>query len=213
MEILLYANPIVNAYQESDLLGKLIFLTLFFLSITTWVIFIQKYRLHRAAATHKKYSRLDFNVKPGNHPFGRLYAILQSTSSALLQKKQVLLPKDIEYLRAHLKSTVSKEVVRMEKRVSLLSTIMSLAPFLGLLGTVWGILLTFSELQTGAVANANASVMGGLAMALGTTVLGLIVAIPALIAYNYLRTSIRHFSQEMEDYAQLLVASVEHERT
>jgi biopolymer transport protein TolQ len=51
--------------------------------------------------------------------------------------------------------------------------------------------------------------MGGLAMALGTTVLGLLVAIPALIAYNYLKAKIAHLSADMEDFSQLLLTSVE----
>ncbi len=86
---------------------------------------------------------------------------------------------------------------------------MTLAPFLGLLGTVWGILITFSELQNHALSNANSTVMGGLAMALGTTVVGLIVAIPALLFYNYLKTSSNRFNSELEDCAQKLISSVE----
>lgn len=214
MKILLYANPIVNAYGGSDFFGKIIFLSLFFLSIATWVIFIQKIIIQKRTrrlghAFQHKYTYLDQTLKAGNHPFGELYTTLQKTAGPLLQKQQGLSESDVNFIRAHLQQRVSFEVGRMEKRLPFLSTVTSLAPFLGLLGTVWGILLTFSELQAGGTVNASSTMMGGLAMALGTTVLGLLVAIPSLIAFNMLRADLRLLSQEMEDFSNLLVASVE----
>ncbi|MFN0065722.1 MAG: MotA/TolQ/ExbB proton channel family protein [Chlamydiales bacterium] len=206
-------NPIISAYQGSDLFGKLIFVSLFFLSIITWVLFLQKFFMERAARLQgvefQKKCLQNLSTQPENHPFGALFADLHSVMAERLQEHSFFLPVDMDYIRAHLERSTSFQVRRMEKRVFVLSTIVSLAPFLGLLGTVWGILLTFAELQAGGVGNANATVMGGLAMALGTTVLGLLVAIPALIAYNYLRSAIRHFAQEMEDFSKLLLASVE----
>ncbi len=98
---------------------------------------------------------------------------------------------------------------KIEKNLFILSTIVSLAPFLGLLGTVWGILLTFAELQAGGSINASSTIMGGLAMALGTTVVGLIVAIPALIGYNYLKSSSAGLYAEMENFSLQLVSSIE----
>jgi len=214
MEILLYANPIVNAYSGSDLFGKLIFIAIFLLSIATWIIFIKKIIINRKTRRlgyefQQKYSYLDLTLKPGDHPFGALYSTLQKTAGLLLQKQQGLTSSDIAFIRAYLQQSVSVQLDQMERKLPLLSTVSSLAPFLGLLGTVWGILLTFSELQAGATANANATVMGGLAMALGTTVVGLLVAIPALIAYNMLRADLRRISQEMEDFSNILVASLE----
>lgn len=214
MVIFLYANPIVNAYSGSDIFGKAIFLALFFLSIATWVIFIKKIILQRRArrlglAFMQKYTYLDPTVKAAGHPFGELYGTLQKSAGALLQKQEALAESDVGFIRAHLQQRVSFEVSQMEKRLPFLSTVISLAPFLGLLGTVWGILLTFAELQSGATVSASSTMMGGLAMALGTTVLGLLVAIPSLIAYNMLRADLRLLAQEMEDYANLLLASVE----
>ncbi|MCH9611524.1 MAG: Tol-Pal system protein TolQ [Chlamydiales bacterium] len=214
MEILLYANPIVNAYSGADFFGKLIFIALFFLSIATWVIFIQKIVIQKRTRQlgqkfMAKYTYLDGTLQPGAHPFGALYSTLQQTAGALLEKQQGLSASDVTFIRAHLQQRVSFEVNRLERRLPFLSTVISLAPFLGLLGTVWGILLTFSELQTGAMVSASSTMMGGLAMALGTTVLGLLVAIPSLIAFNMLRAELRLISQEMDDYADLLLASVQ----
>jgi biopolymer transport protein TolQ len=228
MNQLLLSNPILNAYQGSDLFGKAIFLSLFFLSIVTWIIFLKKFFLQREIKLRgaqlmqlfqkKRLSPLAMEVGEALHPFATLYRtlkehtleLLQKNHSVMGEKKMVTLStSDIDLIEAHLMTTVSSEIKGMEKNLFILATVVSLAPFLGLLGTVWGILLTFAELQTGATANTNATVMGGLAMALGTTVLGLVVAIPALIAYNYLKAKIAHLSADMEDFSHVLLASVE----
>ena len=91
----------------------------------------------------------------------------------------------------------------------MLSTIVTLAPFLGLLGTVWGILLTFSNLQMHSLTSGNSAVLAGLSMALATTVVGLIVAIPALVAYNYLKTSVKDIAADMENFSHRLLTTVE----
>ena len=75
-------------------------------------------------------------------------------------------------------------------------------------GTVWGILITFSELQKGGSISSNAVVLGGLSTALTTTVLGLLIAIPALIAYNYLRNVNKEFYTEMHDFSHLLLSTI-----
>jgi len=222
------SNPILNAYQGSDLFGKAIFLALLFLSIITWIIFMQKFFLQREIKLRgaqliqlfqkKRLNPLGMEVGEALHPFASLYRTLKDHTLELLQKNHSVIGEqkvttlsatDIDLIEAHLMTAISSETKGMEKNLFILATIVSLAPFLGLLGTVWGILLTFAELQTGAAANANATVMGGLAMALGTTVLGLLVAIPALISYNYLKAKIAHLSADMEDFSHVLLASVE----
>lgn len=224
---MLLSNPILNAYQGSDLFGKVIFLALLLLSVITWVIFLQKFILQREvkqrgtqlaqAFQKKRLNPLGLEVGEARHPFAAMYKTLKEHTLELLQKNCAVLQKtevtishtDIALIEAHLMSAISTETKGMEKNLFILSTVVSLAPFLGLLGTVWGILLTFAELQAGATVNASATIMGGLAMALGTTVMGLLVAIPALIGYNYLKASIAHFSADMEDFSHLLLASVE----
>jgi len=225
MQILI-TNPIIDAYNGSDLFGKMIFLSLVFLSITTWIIFVQKFLLQRNAKQLGNIFQASFQKKrlnplaleaSGIHPYAKLYQTLKHHTLELLGKNRTVVEKqnvtlsasDIDLIEAHLMSAISSQTKKMERNLFVLSTIVSLAPFMGLLGTVWGILLTFNELQAGANASANATIMGGLAMALGTTVAGLLVAIPALIGYNYLRSAIAQFSGEMEDFSHLLVASVE----
>jgi biopolymer transport protein TolQ len=225
---MLSSNPILNAYQGADIFGKTIFLILILLSVITWSIFLQKFFLQREIKLKgfqltqifqkKRVNPLSLEIPEAKHPFASLYKTLKNHTLELLQKNCMVVENkesvtlshsDIDLIQAHLMSAISSETKVMEKNLFVLSTIVSLAPFLGLLGTVWGILLTFAELQTGASVNANSTIMGGLAMALGTTVLGLLVAIPALISYNYLKASIAHLSADMEDFSHVMLASVE----
>src|SRR4029078_12125978 len=101
------------------------------------------------------------------------------------------------------------QVKHLEKNLYILSTTVSLAPFLGLLGTVWGILTTFSEMQSKTAGSTHQMVLGGLSLALATTVLGLLDAIPALIGYNYLKNTIRDLEVDMEGFSTEILASVE----
>ena len=116
---------------------------------------------------------------------------------------------DIDFVQSHLMIAVANQTKFLEKNLFMLSTIVSLAPFLGLLGTVWGILTTFSAMQTEAAGSAHSMVLGGISLALATTVLGLIDAIPALIGYNYLKNSVRDFQTDMEGFSNELLATVE----
>ena len=158
------------------------------------------------------------------HPFGSIFLSLkQKTLDILnknhffaaqekndLDKSQVYLSQiDLEIIESHVLTTISSENKQLERHLFILSTTVTLAPFIGLLGTVWGILITFSELQTGASLTSSNAVLGGLATALVSTVLGLVIAIPALIAYNYLKNSLKHYSSDMEDFLYRLLSTIE----
>lgn len=233
-------NPFIDAYVQSDFLGKLIFIGLLSLSICTWILII-----HKAWVTYlaKKYSAQFYQtfesqrMNPLNiemsgvvkhakpNPFSDLYFVLKKHSLDILNKNRkfgqmtaapdqkvpsYMSPTDIDFVQSHLMSSIANQVKFLEKNLFYLSTIVSLAPFLGLLGTVWGILTTFSDMQAGGAAGGTHSmVLGGISLALATTVLGLIDAIPALIGYNYLKNSVRDFQTDMEGFSNELLASVE----
>ncbi len=156
------------------------------------------------------------------HPFAQIYFALKDKALEILHKKLYFLKhqkekkeevylttNDIEALEQHVSIAISSQYKLLEKHLFILSTIVTLAPFLGLLGTVWGILITFAELHTGGTPGSNNIILGGLSTALATTVLGLIIAIPALIAYNYLRNNLRAFASDMEDFLCSLISILE----
>lgn len=155
-------------------------------------------------------------------PFAQIYFELKEKTMETLNKKLFFLQEqgegnqniylttnDIDLLEQHVGATISAQCKILEKHLFILSTIVTLAPFLGLLGTVWGILVTFAELHSGGAAGSNAAILGGISTALATTVLGLVIAIPALISYNYLRTHLKAFSSDMEDFLSTLLSTLE----
>jgi biopolymer transport protein TolQ len=101
-----------------------------------------------------------------------------------------------------------EEVRRLEKGMSTLATIASVSPFIGLFGTVWGVMDAFAGLGDVGAASLRA-VAPGIAEALVTTAAGLFAAIPALIAYNHYLHGIRSLASRMSDFAAEFVAKVE----
>lgn len=233
---IILVNPFFEAYLHSDLLGKLIFVSLLFLSIITWVILLYKAWITYNARKNSKLFSYSFQSKKLNpltieyadaqqpNPFGELYTVLKKNTLEILNKNRLfggnqadpskkeisyLSSSDIEIVQSHLSSTIATQTKNLETNLFILATIITLGPFLGLLGTVWGILTTFSELQAQTGGNTNQMVLSGLSLALATTVLGLLDAIPALIGYNYLKNVIRDFETEMESFSTEILTSVE----
>jgi len=224
---ILATHPFLDSFTQADWLGKVIYLSLLALSVICWVLLIQKTwltrTLHKQAEQfssvfqkHKK-NPLSFEVpSEGRSSLQRVYAIMKKQTLELLNKNRhfskdttkpaTLSPTDIDFIDSHVTSSIVEEVHSMEKNLWVLSTIVTLAPFVGLLGTVWGILVTFSDLQMG---SQSQMVLGGLSLALTTTVLGLIIAIPALIGYNYLKNAIKGLQTDMEAFSGEVMASLE----
>lgn len=232
--LLLSASPFFDAFFHSDALGRVIFLSLIFLSILTWIIVIYKawvtYGAKREAGIFKKNLHsykgniLALESLEGENHYLNLYKVLKKQTVEILNKnkrfnegvkgqeervRSYLSPSDIDIVESHLATMIMKQTKSLEKNLYVLATVVPLAPFLGLLGTVWGILTTFGELQAQSGGNTNQMVLGGLSLALATTVLGLLDAIPALIGYNYLKNSIKEHQTDMECFSNDLLAAVE----
>lgn len=232
--ILLGANPILQSYYQSDLFGRLIFLTLFVLSCVSWsllvykLIFLKKttrqsvlfndlFMKMRAKPLHVDWKYPE-SINPELVVSYNIYRSLRKKTFEILKKNQLATNNQKAYLTEadinalgdciHLSILAAKK--NLQKNLFILSTIVSLAPFLGLLGTVWGILMTFLQLQTKTLGHSNDAVLGGISMALGTTVLGLLVAIPALVAYNYLKQKVVDMTTDMEKFGGELLGAVEY---
>jgi biopolymer transport protein TolQ len=224
------ANPFISAYLQSDWFGKGIFAALFILSVLCWVILLYKgwqfWAVRKLSAeffdlfSEKKEDPLNLQftrpvinrIGELPHPLFEIYRAVKQQALQLIsrnrQPEPTLSEPDLELIESQVMTAMSSAVKKLEKHLFILSTIVTLAPFLGLLGTVWGILLTFSQLQVGFQAN-NAAMLAGLSMALATTVIGLLVAIPALVGYSYLKNAGRETRREMEEFSHSLLAAIE----
>lgn len=225
---ILISNPFIDSYLQSDLLGKLIFICLIASSLLSWAILVQKFLLYRQAERASRHFRDYFQTHRQNplslepsgpkSPFESLYLILKKYTVEILNKNSryngktesapSLSEADLDFVQAQLMTGIANQIKSLEKNLFILSTVVTLAPFLGLLGTVWGILTSFSEMQSLSSLGQSA-ILSGLSLALATTVLGLITAIPALIGYNYLKNQMQGFATDMESYSYEMLASVE----
>jgi biopolymer transport protein ExbB/TolQ len=114
-----------------------------------------------------------------------------------------------ESVRVALERAASTEALSLEKGMIILSTAVAGGPFIGLLGTVWGVMETFSGIAKAQAASLTA-MAPGVAGALIATVTGLFVAIPAMFAYNYMVTTIRAITQELDAFANEYATALEH---
>jgi biopolymer transport protein TolQ len=112
-------------------------------------------------------------------------------------------------IKVILEEAAGTEAVALEKGMIVLSTAVAGGPFIGLLGTVWGVMSTFAGIAESHAATLTA-MAPGVAAALVATVTGLLVAIPAMFAYNFMVTTIRHLTQELDGFASRYANQIEH---
>lgn len=212
-----------EAIAESDLIGMTCLTILFLLSLWSGFYIFSKYRQIRTAKVESD----DFisECMEGNKSLKEIYRLAReypnSPLAALLRESY--LEYEVELgnpsaanlslehriqlgktsIDSALERTIAAEMRRLEERLVTLATTSSLAPFIGLFGTVWGVLGAFQAL--GREGNAAlATLAPGISTALITTVFGLIVAIPSAAMYNYLSSSIAHLASQMDSFAHEL---------
>lgn len=197
---------------SADLIVQLVLLGLVFMSLTCWAIILQKFfRLRSAARQSARFldlfwasKRLDavyekcgaFRKAPVAEVFRAGYQELAKITAAGGDKRADA----TDNLQRTLRRATSVESTNLERWVAFLGTTGSTAPFIGLFGTVWGILRAFQKLGGGG--QATIDVVGpDIAHALIATAVGLAAAIPAVIAFNYFNTSIRVLNTEMDNFS------------
>jgi biopolymer transport protein ExbB len=140
-------------------------------------------------------------------PLFRMFRIVADEVTRRATSGRSLSAESLEAIRATLDSGLVRENQRLSERMVLLTIAISGGPFLGLLGTVVGVMITFASIAAAGDVNVNA-IAPGIAAALVATVAGLAVAIPALFAYNWLLARIKNVTATMQVFADELVTSV-----
>jgi len=224
------------AFKTSDVVGQGIVLLLFLGSIFTWTIMIEKgIALYRARTASLDFLR-KFREKP--YPLqllpeaernpGPLARVFESAASELLAfynlppakapfygTEQVPIQKlstaEIETVRSTLERAVADQILHLEDRLGLLATAVSASPFFGLFGTVWGVMVAFCSMAMQGRADIGA-MAPGVAGALLTTVVGLLVAVPSLIGYNLLTNTIRQITVSMDNFVEEFMAQIKLEQ-
>jgi biopolymer transport protein ExbB/TolQ len=125
-------------------------------------------------------------------------------------RKRFVSLKGMEHVKRTLERTVAQQSLKLESGLILLAIAVSGAPFLGLLGTVWGVMSTFSYVALKGSADLK-TMAPGVSAALITTVAGLLVAIPSMFGYNWLVHNLRVQTVELDNFAQELTSDMETE--
>ena len=219
---------LLYVWQQARPEAKAIIACLFVLSIIVWTVMVLKVVQMRRARKLNTYFGEEFRgQKAVLDIFDRklhvdgcpLYAVynvgcvqmdarLRGTGETP-RKTQVSL-KNMEHVKRALENTVAQESLKLESGLILLAIAVSGAPFMGLLGTVWGVMSTFAGIaQTGSAS--MAAMAPGVSAALITTVAGLLVAIPSMFGYNWLVHNLRTFTVELDNFAQEFVSRMETE--
>lgn len=223
-----FASALRFALDKATPEGKTTICALLILSIFSWTVIISKARqLIRARKMGKKFftayrgtkDPLDITRKGEEFdgaPAYELYATGTEELNYHLKHNPVevrgqtrISASSFENVRVAIERAASTEALGLEKGMIILSTAVAGGPFLGLLGTVWGVMETFSGIALAGSANLTA-MAPGVAGALIATVTGLFVAIPAMFAYNYMVTTIRAITQELDAFASEFATQMEH---
>lgn len=204
-------------FMDSDLFMKALILSLLFASIWCWTIIFDKIRSFKKIRNAMKDFETKFwsggslenlyttYAKTTTNPLANIFvAAIQewrrSTKEGTGKKATLKLSERVDKV---MQIAIDKQVDKMETRMTFLASTGSVAPLLGLFGTVWGIMDAFNAI--GATQSTNiAAVAPGVAEALFTTAVGLIAAIPAMIAYNKLTSDIDKITQRMDRFSDEL---------
>ena len=206
---------IVHAFMQSDLAGQTIVVLLMLMSVLSWTVMISKYREMKLLRDDNM--RYEHYLSQLNSIFGAArnvrgpYAFLvrDALDSYDIATKSGVPPEGrISYVENALQRDVGEWLVRYDSKMVLLGTFVTGAPFLGLLGTVWGVLDAFGAIAMQKSASLQ-MLAPGVSGALTATVAGLVVAIPAVFGYNFLLSRSKHMGTELENFAGLLADRIE----
>lgn len=219
---------LVYIWEQATPEGKAVIIFLILFSIMAWSVMTSKAIQMRRAKKLNLFFAGEFKTqKSVLDMFDRriqvdgcpLFAVYQAGSVELDarlrtvanegRKKNISL-KSMEHVKRLLENAVAQESLKLESGLILLAIAVSGAPFLGLLGTVWGVMSTFGHIAQQGSAT-MAAMAPGVSAALITTVAGLLVAIPSMFGYNWLVHNLRTLTVELDNFAQELVSKMETE--
>ncbi len=199
---------LMNLFIRADIIVKSVIILLIACSIYSWAVIIEKFRLFKKInTTTEEFETKFWNSKSAESFYNNLPANIDDPMALLFKDAmQNLLRKksktDInKRLTTILETGIEKQISKISKGFTFLATVGSTAPFIGLFGTVWGIMNSFQSIAISR--NTSLAIVApGIAEALFATALGLLAAIPATIAYNKFNNDTLNYSQKLENFSK-----------
>ena len=205
---------IFKLFIRADIIVKSVIILLIASSIYSWAIIFDKYKLFKkinkstdefeekfwkSRSAETFYNNLPSNI---NDPMANVFknsmqTIVKSRSRSSISEK----------LPSILETNIEKEMSAIEKNYTFLATVGSTAPFIGLFGTVWGIMNSFQSIAISR--NTSLAIVApGIAEALFATALGLLAAIPAVVAYNKFSSDSKRYLQKLENFSKRFISII-----
>ena len=205
---------LTTLFLKADIIVKSVIILLIFCSIYSWAIIFNKFKLFKDINKStddfeekfwKSKSAESFvNNMPANLNDPMALVLKESMNSLVKSRSKSNLS---EKMSTMLETGIEKQITKLEKGFTFLATVGSTAPFIGLFGTVWGIMNSFQSIAISR--NTSLAIVApGIAEALFATALGLLAAIPAVIAYNKFNNDLRKYSQRLENFSKRFLSII-----
>ncbi len=199
---------IVTLFMRADLVVKLVMISLVLASIFSWALIIDKIKIFKKIFKEtdiaedqfwSSKSAGDFYKKTSSSSDNPLVVVFRAGMECVQDHKSK--GQIVERTKRVMDVAIDKQIDKYEKNLTFLATVGSVAPFVGLFGTVWGIMNSFQSIAISR--NTSLAIVApGIAEALFATALGLLAAIPAVVAYNKFSSDSRRCTQKLENFTQ-----------
>jgi len=199
---------IVTLFMRADLVVKFVMISLVAASIFSWALIIDKIKIFKKIFKEtdiaedqfwSSKSAGDFYKKTSSSSDNPLVAVFRAGMECVQDHKSK--GQIVERTKRVMDVAIDKQIDKYEKNLTFLATVGSVAPFVGLFGTVWGIMNSFQSIAISR--NTSLAIVApGIAEALFATALGLLAAIPAVVAYNKFSSDSRRYTQKLENFTQ-----------
>ena len=205
---------IISLFMRADLIVKSVILLLIAASVYSWAIIFDKYKLFKKINKSSdefeekfwksKSAETFYNSLPASldNPMGQLFK--DSMQAVMKSRSKTNISQRLENI---LEVNIEKQMNIVNNKFTFLATVGSTAPFIGLFGTVWGIMNSFQSIAISR--NTSLAIVApGIAEALFATALGLLAAIPAVVAYNKFNTDSKNYFQKLENFSKRFISII-----
>ena len=201
-------------FLRADFIVKSVILILIACSIYSWAIIVEKIKLFKKIHLSTEQFEKNFWKSKSAETFYNslpektedpMANVFKNSMKTLLKSKRS--PNLQEKMSRMLEINIEQEIEKIEKNYTFLATVGSTAPFIGLFGTVWGIMNSFQSIAISR--NTSLAIVApGIAEALFATALGLLAAIPAVVAYNKFSSDSKKYSQKLESFSKRFISII-----
>ena len=205
---------VVSLFLRADIIVKSVMIILVAFSIYSWAIIFDKIRLFRKInKSAEEFEEKFWKSKSAETFYNNLPSTTNDPMAEVFKSSMQMVMKSrsksnlSERLAGVLEANIEKQMTNIDKNYTFLATVGSTAPFIGLFGTVWGIMNSFQSIAISR--NTSLAIVApGIAEALFATALGLLAAIPAVIAYNKFSNDSKKYSQKLENFSKRFISII-----